>query len=102
MAICPTQSKRMSFHSTTRIAVPKTIISKRDLDALIRNRLETYAPDCNDVTPLPIVWRARMNSDANWAIPGWTGDSDSVQRCTERIRIHLRELRGTYDIPDEQ
>ena len=80
----------------------KTIISKRDLDALIRNRLETIAPECEDVVPMPIVWRARMKSDANWAIPGWTGDSHSVRRCTERLRRQLRELRNTYDIPDEQ
>jgi len=95
-------SKAVIFQSTTSIAVAKTIISKRDLDALIRNRLETYVPDCQDVSPLPIVWRARLNSGANWAIPGWTGESDSVRRCTERIHRHLRELRLSYDIPDEQ
>jgi hypothetical protein len=51
---------------------------------------------------MPIVWRARTNSDANWAIPGWTGAPQSVRRCTERVSRQLRDLRQTYDIPDEQ
>ena len=93
---------RTGCSSLTKIAVAKTTISKRDLEALIRNRLEMFGPDCQDVAPMPIVWRARRNSDANWAIPGWTGNSESVRRCTQRLDRHMRELRITYDIPDEQ
>ena len=78
----------------------KTIISKRDLDALIR--LHIVPVDCADVTPLPVVWRPRAQDQPNWDIPGWIGDSKAVGRCVGHFRAHLRELRSTYDIPDEQ
>jgi hypothetical protein len=80
----------------------KAIISKRDLDALIRMHLVNIADDCGDVTPMPVVWRARARHEPNWAIPGWNGDSKRVRRCVERLRQQLSALRRQYDIPDEQ
>ena len=80
----------------------KTIISKRDLDALIRMHLVNVSHDCSEVTPMPVVWRARANDQPNWAIPGWTGDSENVRRCVDRLHHQLRGLRRLYDIPDEQ
>jgi len=80
----------------------KTVISKRDLDALIRMHLVNIGRECAQVTPMPVVWRARGRTDCNWAIPGWTGDSEVVRKCIERLNGDLRELRRTYDIPDEQ
>jgi hypothetical protein len=78
----------------------KTIISKRDLDALIR--MHIVPAECAEVTPLPVVWRARSSDEPNWAIPGWMGDSKAVGRCVDHFRAYLRQLRSTYDIPDEQ
>ena len=80
----------------------KTIISKRDLDAIIRNHMLTLPADCAHVVAMPVVWRARVRSEPNWAIPGWSGDSESVRRCVEGLNGHLRHLRSNFDIPDEQ
>ena len=81
----------------------KTIVSKRDLDALIRmHLLNVFEDDCASVLPMPVVWRARSNGNPNWAIPGWTGDSDVVSRCVDRLHHQLRDLRRLYDIPEEQ
>ena len=81
----------------------KTIITKRDLDALIRTHIhDSSAGECAQVTPLPVVWRARGRNDCNWAIPGWNGDSEAVRRCVDRLQHQLRGLRILYDIPDEQ
>ena len=88
------------FSSQQSITVDKTIISKRDLDALIRTHLQEV--DCHDAVPLPVVWRARMSAGPNWAIPGWNGESVAVQRCVNRFGSQLRRLRERYDIPDEQ
>ena len=80
----------------------KTVISKRDLDALIRMHLVNIGRECAQATPMPVVWRARGRTDCNWAIPGWTGDSEAVRKCIDRLNGDLRDLRRTYDVPDEQ
>ena len=81
----------------------KTTISKRDLDLLIRMHIEdSSAKDCADVVPMPVVWRPRGRDECNWAIPGWTGASEDVRRCVDRLHHQLRGLRRIYDIPDEQ
>jgi hypothetical protein len=82
--------------------VHKTIISKRDLDAIIRTHLMNVGPPCDHVSPMPVVWKARSRSACNWAIPGWTGHSESVRKCVDRLNGPLRQLRRTYDIPEEQ
>jgi hypothetical protein len=48
------------------------------------------------------MWRLRTPDGPNWMIPGWTGDSDAVSRCTERIAEYLRVLRSQFDIPEEK
>ena len=81
----------------------KTIVSKRDLDALIRMHLmNALQDDCASVAPMPVVWRARSNGNPNWAIPGWTGESAVVSRCVDRLHHQLRDLRRLYDISEEQ
>lgn len=80
----------------------KTLISKRDLDAMIRTRLAVAHPGCAEVVPMPVVWRARGRAECNWMIPGWTGDSEAVRKCIDRLNGDLRDLRRAYDIPDEQ
>ena len=81
----------------------KTIIGKRDLDALIRAHIaSSTSRECAQVSPRPVIWRARGRNDCNWAIPGWDGDSAAVRRCVDRLHHQLRGLRVLYDIPDEQ
>ncbi len=80
----------------------KAVISKRDLDALIRMHLVNVSGDCSEVVPMPVVWRARGRTGCNWSVPGWTGDSEVVRRCVDRLHHQLRELRVSYDIPEEQ
>ena len=89
-------------NNQTAVDDDKTIISKRDLDALIRMHLVNISADCTDVTPMPVVWRARARDEPNWAIPGWMGESDNVRKCVDRLHYQLRDLRRQYDIPDEQ
>lgn len=81
--------------------MPKTVIDKRDLDALIRMHLANISEDCATIAPMPVVWRARGRSGCNWSVPGWTGDSQVIERCVDRLRPQLRELRSAYDIPEE-
>jgi len=78
----------------------RATISKNMLDELIRAKLGDEEK-CQGVRPMPVAWRVRVNGGPNWAIPGWTGDSDSVGRCTERIAEYLRVLRLQFDIPEE-
>jgi len=94
-------SKQRFLRPTKRMG--KTIIAKRDLDALIRMHIATSsAGACARVTPLPVVWRARGRNDCNWAIPGWNGDAEAVRRCADKLHHQLRGLRILYDIPEEQ
>jgi hypothetical protein len=78
----------------------RAIISKDTLDALIRAKLGDE-DKCNGVQPMPVRWKPRSNGGPNWIIPGWTGDSTTVGRCTERLAEYLRVLRSRFDIPEE-
>ena len=80
--------------------MPRAVVNKNVLDEMIRVRMGDK--ECPGVKPLPVVWRRRVNGDGcNWAISGWTGDSNAVQRCNERMGEYLRSLRAQFDIPDE-
>ena len=76
----------------------RAIISKNVLDGLIRAKLTEH---CANVDPLPVIWRRPVNGGCNWVVPGWTGDSHSVQRCVDLIGDYLRVLRAQFDIPEE-
>lgn len=78
----------------------RALITKSELDALIRMHLEDL-DGCGTVVPMPVTWRRPARDECNWAVPGWIGDSDSVGACLERINAKLRVLRSSYDIPDE-
>jgi len=78
----------------------RSTITKKMLDELIRAKLGDEEK-CRGVRPMPVAWRRRSNGGPNWVIPGWTGDSDSVGRCTDRISEYLRVLRSQFDIPEE-
>ena len=76
----------------------RAIISKNMLDGLIRAKL---TEQCGNVDPLPVIWRPATNGGCNWVVPGWTGDSNSVQRCIDRMGDYMRILRTQFDIPEE-
>ena len=78
----------------------RTLITKSELDSIIRMHLEGLV-GCGHITAMPVVWRKPQRGECNWSVPGWTGDSESVNECLELINAKLRVLRGTYDIPDE-
>jgi len=78
----------------------RAVITKQTLDQLIRAKIGDEGK-CGGVHPMPVMWRMRTPDGCNWIIPGWTGDSDSVSRCTERIAEYLRVLRAQFDIPEE-
>jgi len=78
----------------------RAVVSKHILDEMIRARIGDHA--CAGVKPLPVAWRARQGEGCNWVVSGWTGDSDAVRTCTERLAEYLRSLRAQFDIPDEE
>ena len=79
----------------------RTVITKSELDSLIRMHLEEF-DGCGAIVALPVVWRRPLRGECNWAVPGWTGDSQSVHACLQQINAKLRALRSAYDIPDEE
>ena len=79
--------------------MPRAVVSKNILDEMIRARMGDN--ECPGVKPLPIVWRRRLNGGCNWAVSGWTGDSEAVRACNERLGDYLRSLRAQFDVPEE-
>jgi hypothetical protein len=77
----------------------RAVISKHLLDELIRAKLD--ATLCRGVDPLPVAWRAPVNGNCNWVVPGWTGDSGEINRCMQHMDEYLRILRTQFDIPRE-
>jgi len=77
----------------------RAVISKHLLDELIRAKLEGIP--CRGVDPLPVAWRAPVNGNCNWTVPGWTGDSGEITRCKQHLDEYLRILRTQFDISDE-
>lgn len=78
----------------------KAIVAKRVIDLLIRAKMKRVIP-CHDVKPLPVAWQARDPQGINWTVPGWVGDSSSVNDCVSRIGDYLDLLRSEFDVPDE-
>lgn len=78
----------------------RAIVSKRVIDRLIRARVVESVP-CNDVEPLPVVWRGRVGFACNWEIPGWQGPTRRVDHCRRAVDGYLRYLESQFDIPDE-
>lgn len=78
----------------------RVVISKRVLDRLIRAKLEMIE-DCGNVSALPVVINQRPGCPGcNWVIPGWTGDREFVNRCSEKMRGYLEFLRGQFNVAD--
>lgn len=78
----------------------RVVISKRVLDRLIRAKIEMI-DDCGGVSALPVVVNAKAGSrGCNWVIPGWTGEEQFVNRCSQKMRGYLEFLRGQFDVSD--
>lgn len=77
----------------------RSVVDKHVLDEMIRARIGDRA--CAGVTPLPVVRRARFGDGCNWIVSGWTGDSEAVRACIERLSEYLRSLRAQFDVPEE-
>ncbi|HZZ91053.1 MAG TPA: hypothetical protein VFE23_00730 [Usitatibacter sp.] len=78
----------------------RAVVSKRLLDRMIRDKLKRVL-ECAEVDPLPVVWRERLGMECNWEVPGWTGASNAVKRCSHSMRPYLEFLGDQFDIPDE-
>ena len=78
----------------------RAVVSKRLLDRMIREKTRQIV-ECDEVEPLPVVWREPLGVECNWEIPGWKGASAAARRCAERIEPYLAFLGDQFDIPDE-
>ena len=77
----------------------RATVDKKVLDTLIRAKVATLEK-CKDVRPLPVQWRSRDETGLNWAVSGWSGDSDSVRHCDKQMRPYLDLLRSHFQIPE--
>ena len=79
----------------------RVLISKRVLDRLIRAKLEMI-DDCAGVNALPVVVKPNASTrGCNWTVPGWTGDSDFVNRCNRKMKSYLEFLRGQFNVAEK-
>ena len=81
--------------------MPRAIVSRRTLDALIRAKLATLQ-ECPQVEALPVAWKGRHNGHGcNWTIPGWVGEAVAVDSCLGKVQHYLDFLGEQFDIPAE-
>jgi hypothetical protein len=78
----------------------RAVVSKRLLDRMIREEMGQIV-ECGEAQPLPVVWRERLGVECNWEVPGWSGGSAAVRRCSQRLEPYLAFLGEQFDIPDE-
>ena len=82
-------------------SMPRAIVSRKTLDALIRAKLATL-DECPNVEALPVTFNGNHNGQGcNWTIPGWVGEAIAVDSCTEKLDHYLQFLREQFDIPVE-
>jgi hypothetical protein len=81
--------------------MPRAIVSRKTLDALIRAKLATL-DECPNVEALPVTWNGKPNGYAcNWTIPGWIGEAIAVDVCRSKLAHYLQFLSEQFDIPAE-
>lgn len=81
--------------------MPRAVVSRKTLDALIRAKLATLA-ECPNVEALPVTWKGGPNGHkCNWMIPGWLGEAHSVNGCLAKLEHYLEFLQEQFDIPPE-
>jgi len=80
--------------------MPRAIVSRKTLDALIRAKLATLS-ECPNVEALPVTWTQVNGHGCNWTVPGWVGEAIAVESCTEKLEHYLQFLREQFDIPAE-
>ena len=73
----------------------RAVVDPTILDSLIRAKL-AQLNGCAGVQPLPVQ---PCDGGAGWHVPGWTGDSREVGRCSEKIAQYLSFLQSQFDIP---
>jgi hypothetical protein len=78
----------------------RAVVSKRLLDRMIRDKVRKLI-ECENVDALPVVWRERLGLECNWEVPGWSGASEAVKRCTASMTPYLEFLGSQFDIPEE-
>lgn len=73
----------------------KTRISGPILDRLIKEKM-ARTPECDGIAAMPVVPANERN--ANWRIPGFTGDLARLPRCEAAIRDYLEFLAAQFDL----
>ena len=73
--------------------MPRALVAKTMLDALIRRKLTSTA-GCEGVAALPIVFDPARTAGCNWKVPGWTGDP-------RQLEAYVRFLATQFDIREE-
>jgi hypothetical protein len=81
-------------------AMPRALVSKTVLDALIRNKIAS-TPGCEGVTALPVAYDAARTAGCNWKVPGWVGDSRRIAACRDALETYVRFLGLQFDVPAE-
>ena len=80
--------------------MPRALVSKTVLDALIRNKLAN-THGCEGVEALPVVVDAGRSSGGNWKVPGWTGAATRLHGCRDQVETYVRFLATQFDIPED-
>ena len=83
-----------------RRAMPRALVSRIVLDALIRNKLAN-TQGCQGVEALPVVSDADRAAGCNWRVPGWVGAATRLHACRDQVEAYLRFLGTQFDIPDD-
>ena len=80
--------------------VQRTVVPRRVIDRLIREKLADVV-DGVPVSVLPVVPRTPQDGECNWVVPGWVGDTKSVERSRERMHAYVCLLASQFDIAND-
>ena len=80
--------------------MPRALISRTVLDALIRNKLANTLA-CDGVEALPVVVDCARTAGCNWKVPGWTGAATRLHACRDQVESYVRFLGTQFDIPED-
>ena len=82
--------------------MPRSLISKSIIDALIRKKIENSVPNCESVRALPVVIANGSPGvgGSNWHVPGWVGDAEEIRLCQRVLGDYLEFLGTQFDVPN--
>jgi hypothetical protein len=80
--------------------MPRALVSRTVLDALIRNKLANTLA-CDGVEALPVVVDGARTAGCNWKVPGWTGAATRLHACRDQVESYVRFLATQFDIPED-